>query len=209
MRGPGIQEHHGATNMSRIPAVQSRRALWIGSPVLAAIAIAGLAVSWAVAGPPKVGEKAPNFELTTVDGGKVQLSRLLQEGPVVLVVLRGYPGYQCPVCTAQFADLRSKAKELQAARARVVLVYPGPSPELRRHALEFLGTGSLPEGFALALDPDYMLINLYGLRWNAPGETAYPSTFIISPEGLIRFARISRTHGDRARGSEILQELAR
>jgi hypothetical protein len=32
------------------------------------------------------------------------LSTELAHGPVVLVMLRGWPGYQCPFCTRQFGD---------------------------------------------------------------------------------------------------------
>jgi peroxiredoxin len=36
------------------------------------------------------GEMAPEFDAVTFDGQKVSLSRLRQEGPVVLVFLRGF-----------------------------------------------------------------------------------------------------------------------
>jgi hypothetical protein len=44
---------------------------------------------------PRVGQSAKNFTLEAHGGGKVSLvSALRRGGPVVLVVLRGYPGYQ-------------------------------------------------------------------------------------------------------------------
>lgn len=36
---------------------------------------------------------------------------MTEGGPVVLVVLRGYPGYQCPICTKQLAEFRGKVDE--------------------------------------------------------------------------------------------------
>ena len=45
---------------------------------------------------PSIGQKAPAFSLSTPAGQIVELGSLTQKGPVVLVVLRGYPGYQCP-----------------------------------------------------------------------------------------------------------------
>lgn len=43
---------------------------------------------------PKVGGKAADFTLMDLEENKVTLSKLIKEGPVALVVLRGYPGYQ-------------------------------------------------------------------------------------------------------------------
>jgi len=45
--------------------------------------------------------KGPDFKLSTPEGKTVQLSEVEAKGPVVLVVLRGYPGYQCPYCNRQ------------------------------------------------------------------------------------------------------------
>ena len=137
--------------------------------------------------PPKVGDTAADFALKDLKGREVKLSSLADQGPVVLVVLRGWPGYQCPLCTAQVADLVRKADEVKAAGARVLLVYPGPSKELQAHAEEFIGD-KLPTGYTLVVDPDYAFTKLYNLRWDEPRETAYPSTFRAGqrPEGRFR-----------------------
>jgi peroxiredoxin len=156
---------------------------------------------------PEVGDTAPEFALDSLDGAKVRLSELVAQGPVVLVVLRGYPGYQCPICSAQVGDLMSMSRRFQDARAQVVLVYPGPSEGLKQHASEFIRGKTLPENFRILLDPDYAFTNDYGLRWDAPKETAYPSTFVVDSARTIRFAMISRSHGGRANASEILEAL--
>jgi len=54
------------------------------------------------------------------------------------------------------------------------------------------------------IDPDYKMTNLYGLRWDAPHETAYPSTFILDTDGNILFEKISHSHGDRTSAEDIL-----
>jgi len=46
---------------------------------------------------------------------------------------------------------------------------------------------------------------LWNLRWEAPQETAYPSTFVIDKEGKIRFAKVSKSHGGRTKSGEILK----
>jgi peroxiredoxin len=127
-----------------------------------------------------------------------------ERAPVVLVMLRGYPGYQCPMCTRQVADLRAQAGEIRKAGAEVLLVYPGPAAR----AKELLGASPLPEGFTLVMDPEYRFTNAYRLRWDAPNETAYPATFIVDRAGKIRFARVSRSHGGRVPAAEVVRALA-
>jgi hypothetical protein len=82
------------------------------------------------AAPPAVGERAPDFTLSTPEGKHIRLSDVTSMGPVVLVVLRGYPGYQCPYCNRQVQDFMQNSKAFADAGARVVMIYPGPPQEL-------------------------------------------------------------------------------
>lgn len=146
---------------------------------------------------PKLGEKARDFTLQGLDGATVRLGEQIARGPVVLVVLRGYPGYQCPFCTRQFGDYLANAPKFEAANARVLFVYPGPADGLREHAAAFTAGAPLPHAFRILPDPDYRFTLAYGLRWEAPQETAYPSTFVVNRNGVVTFAHTSRSHGDR------------
>jgi peroxiredoxin len=159
--------------------------------------------------PPAVGDKAPDFSLSTVAGKTVKLSDLTTKSPVVLIVLRGYPGYQCPYCNLQVQDFLKQAGAFASAGVQVVLVYPGPPENLNPRANEFLAEKKLPDHFNLLLDPGYEFTNLYGLRWDAPRETAYPSTFLIDQNGIVYFAKISKVHGGRTTAAEILDALAK
>jgi thioredoxin-dependent peroxiredoxin len=156
---------------------------------------------------PAVGDKAPDFSLQTLEGTAVNLAKLNEGGPVVLVVLRGYPGYQCPICSFQVADLMKNASALKEAGAKVVLVYPGPTENLGDRAAEFLKGKPLPENFYYVTDPGYEFTSAYELRWDAPRETAYPSTFVIDREGVVRLAKVSKTHAGRAKASEALEAV--
>jgi thioredoxin-dependent peroxiredoxin len=53
------------------------------------------------------------------------------------------------------------------------------------------------------------LTKSYGLRWETPGETSYPSTFVLDSKGMVRFVKISKSHGDRATVVKILAALAK
>lgn len=154
-----------------------------------------------------VGEKAVDFKLKTIQGKEIHLDEMIKNHPVVLVVLRGWPGYQCPVCTRQVGNLVTDADKFADLGAVVLMVYPGPSEQLQEHAKEFSEDFNFPDNYFFTLDPDYTMINKYGLRWDAPKETAYPSTFVINKQGEIVFSKISTTHGGRAENSDLLEVL--
>lgn len=172
-----------------------------------AIAVGVLTLTGTAGTPPELGQPAPDFALRDLKGSEVRLSRLTREGPVVLVVLRGYPGYQCPLCTRQVAEWLGQRGAFVTAGAKVLLVYPGPGENLERHANEFVKNQPPGEPFLLVTDPDYAFTKAYGLRWDQEGETAYPSTFVIDGQGTVRFAKISKTHGGRASAAEALKAL--
>jgi len=159
---------------------------------------------------PEIGQKAPEFTLSTPDGHPLRLSEFTAKGTVVLVVLRGFPGYQCPYCQKQVHEFLVNSGEFAAAGAEVLFVYPGPPADLDQRAKEALAKENpLPADFHLVIDPDYVFTNLYGLRWEAAHETAYPSTFLIDRNGMVVFRKISHEHGDRATAADVLAELKR
>jgi peroxiredoxin Q/BCP len=157
--------------------------------------------------PPPVGEMAPNFTLRTLDDRAVELNALTAKSPVVLVVLRGWPGYQCPLCTRQVHDFVARAAGFKEKGAQVLMVYPGPAGQLRAHAQDFLQDKSWPADFLFVVDPDYTFTNAYGLRWDAKNETAYPSTIVLARGGKVVSATISKTHGGRTSAAEVLAGL--
>jgi peroxiredoxin Q/BCP len=110
------------------------------------------------------------------------------------------PGYQCPYCVKQMHDFVEHSADFAAKKVTVVLVYPEPPADFDQHAKEFLAKQS-------DLPPNTKLVNLYGLRWDAPHETAYPSTFILDKNGKILFQKISHSHGDRTSAEEVLGQL--
>ena len=184
------------------------RSLFFPLGAAMALFMAAFAQPAARAATPQTGALAPDFSLQTLDGKVVELKALRAKSPVLLVVLRGWPGYQCPICSRQVNDYIGKAAEFTAQGVQVLMVYPGPADELKEHVREFLTNRQWPAGFLYVLDPDYAFTNAYGLRWEAPKETAYPSTFVIDREGRVRFAHVSKTHGDRVSAADALEALA-
>ena len=175
----------------------------------AAVLSATLIGAVAFAQTPTIGAKAPDFTLSTPTGKAIRMSRELHGHDLVLVILRGFPGYQCPYCMRQVHDFVEHSSDFAAKNVRVLLVYPGPPADLDQRAKEFLTKQSdLPVNIVLVTDPDYVVTNLYGLRWNAPHETAYPSTFILDKNRNVVFEKISHSHGDRLSAQDALDDLA-
>ncbi len=183
--------------------------LTMTSRIALALLVCAVPLALHAAVPPKVGEKAPDFVLKTLNDQSVRLSDLTAKGKVVLIVLRGWPGYQCPVCDRQVQDFIQSAEAFEKAKAQVIFVYPGPAGELKAHATEFksMKGRQWPKEFLYLIDPDFNMVNSYGLRWDAPNETAYPSTFILDTTSKVRFAKISQSHGDRTKATDVLAEV--
>lgn len=157
--------------------------------------------------PPAVGDKAEDFTLQTLEKKDVKLSERLKDGPAVVVFLRGWPGYQCPLCTRQFGELLSRASDLKATGASVIANYPGPADKLREHAKEFLGGKEPPAPITLVTDEDMKVVKQWNLRWEASGETAYPSTFVVDKGGVVRWAKVSKAHGGRSSAQEVIDAV--
>lgn len=121
----------------------------------------------------------------------------------------GLAGYQCPICDLQVHDYIASAPAFAAAKARILFVYPGPADGLITRAREFAEWKGKqwPKDYLFVLDPVNTMVNAYGLRWDAPRESAYPSTFIIDNKRVVRFVKVSRTHGDRSKAAAVLKEL--
>ena len=153
------------------------------------------------------GDKAKNFTLKSITGEKVKLSELNSENPVVLIVLRGWPEYQCPVSSRLVGEFIAEEEKLVEYDVNVVFVYPGPSTVLQEKAKEFAEDFTFPDNFSFVLDPDYSMINKYGLRWDTPKETAYPTTLVINKKSEIVYSKVSSTHRGRASAEEVLRAL--
>lgn len=164
--------------------------------------------------PLRVGDQAPDFDLP-IQGADayLSLSDLAKEGPVVVIVLRGYPGYQCPICTSQLGSLINRASRLARAMGnqphRVVLVYPGVESGLEQRAKRFVGSRRLPVPLVLVRDPNMEMISAWGLRWKdrRDRETAYPAAYLIGAGRRVKWAKVSDSHSGRATVEQILKAI--
>jgi hypothetical protein len=160
--------------------------------------------------PLQVGDKAPDFDLPIQGEDRyLSLSELVEDGPVVVIVLRGYPGYQCAFCTSQLGAMINRAKKLSSVLGdkpnRLVFVYPGAEAGLEGRAMRFLGSRQLPDPMVLVRDPGMGMISEWGLRWGKRRETAYPAAYLIGPGRQVKWAKISDSHAGRATVEDIVR----
>ncbi len=81
-----------------------------------ALVVAGFGL--AAAQTPAVGAKAPDFTLQTPTGNAVDLAKERAKGTTVLVLLRGFPGYQCPYCVKQVHDFVEHSADFAAKKSQ-------------------------------------------------------------------------------------------
>lgn len=169
----------------------------------------------------KVGDKAPDFTLKNAKGEEVQLSSLLAQGPVVLTWYRG--GW-CPYCNIALAALQDKLPEIRKAGAQLVAL----TPELPDKSLDTTEKNSLE--FEVLTDLNHKVADSYGLVFELTpkvrelykkffnlnefngeeaGDDKLPlaATYIISKDGIIRWAFLEADYRQRAEPSEIVDFL--
>ncbi|HTW85187.1 MAG TPA: redoxin domain-containing protein [Candidatus Sulfotelmatobacter sp.] len=137
----------------------------------AVLALAALAPGSAAPLPgPVVGQPAPNFSLTTIDGKHVRLSDYRGRTLVINVW-----GSWCPPCRLETPDLVAEAK----AQAR--------------HGVAFLGVDttespSVVRAFSIAKAIPYPQVATSGTSAFARDYAIrnYPTTFVIDPSGVLR-----------------------
>jgi len=157
------------------------------------------------------GSRAPDFERPDVRGGSVRLSQWLESGPVVLSFYRG--GW-CPFCSLELRAWAEQAAALRAAGAALIAI----SPEAADRATAYETDWNPP--FAVLTDADQRVAEAYGLTFELPGaaRTAQrrldapldrlnadgtwrlpvPTTCVIDPHGVIRWAYVNDDYTERA-----------
>lgn len=123
----------------------------------------------------RVGDMAPDFQFTDLDGQTASLSGLLERGPAVVYF---YPADFTGVCTRQACMFRDAHEDLAAAGVQVI----GVSPQGDDSHARFRAENSLP--FPLLADTDKRVIRAYGV--DGPfGVGVRRASFFIGTDGRI------------------------
>jgi len=166
------------------------------------------------------GDHAPDFERPDTRGGWVSLSGRLADGPVVLSFFRG--GW-CPFCSLELRAWAEHLEALDAAGAQLIAI----SPEAPDRAVG-RGTDWDPP-FAVVTDTDQRVAEAYGLvfelpepaqavqrrldapldQLNADGtwRLPVPATYVVDPDGTIRWAHAANDYTERAEPAAAIAAL--
>jgi peroxiredoxin Q/BCP len=129
---------------------------------------------------PKVGERAPDFELETDSGERVRLSDFRGKR----VVLYFYPKADTPGCTREACGFRDDFGAYEEKGAVIL----GVSPDRVRSQSKFRAKYELP--FTLLADPDHRTASDYGV-WGKKKFMGREvtgilrTTFLIDEQGMI------------------------
>lgn len=123
---------------------------------------------------PRVGDPAPDFELSGTDG-----PFKLSDHRGQRVVLLFYPGDRTPVCTKQFCSYRDRSADLQALEAVIVGI---SSQDVDSHR-SFVAEHHLT--VPLLADPDGKVARAYS-AYAARLNMTKRAVVVIDEEGIVR-----------------------
>ena len=143
----------------------------------------------------KVGEPAPNFSLTSLDGKKISLEQY--KGKVVVLGLF----HICQPCLIQSTNLQKVSEAMKDQSVAVVGI--NSSGDSQGNVSEFLQTFPMTVTYPYLLDPEQTTDKLYG------GGKFIPNVYVIDQQGLIRWQRVGNffTDGTLAGHEMILAEV--
>lgn len=171
--------------------------------------------------PLEVGTKAPVFEAKDQSGTLVKSSDLLKEGTVVLVF---YRGTWCPYCQKHVSELQDGLKQLTEKGAKVVIVTPEKPEYVDKMVAKTEAT------FPILHDENYTIMEAYHTKYTIKDSDKMafkgyvvshtkkhnqtedavlpvPATYIISPDGTIKFVHFETDYKERSTLEMILENL--
>ena len=168
----------------------------------------------------KPGDRAPNFKLPDINGRKYSLSKILKDGPAVLVF---YRGEWCPFCNLQLRALEKVYPDLKKLGASLVGITPQKFTETDKASSSSLTFPLLSDVKGDSLR-DYRLLyripeemqKVYKERYNidlekhnGEGRWVLPvtATYIVDRKGLIRAGMVDLDYTRRMEPADILAEV--
>jgi peroxiredoxin len=169
----------------------------------------------------RTGSQAPDFSLPALGGGIVTLSRMVLNGPVVLVF---YRGSWCPYCDLQLRAYGRMLPELIRHNARLVAISPQQPTVEVPNAGEHRGLGfpilfdsrsAVARRYGLVYAVDELMRSVlsgFGLDLGAVNgsehwELPVPATFVVTAGLQIRWSHVEADYRLRAEPDDILKAL--
>lgn len=168
----------------------------------------------------KVGEKAPEFNITNAFGKQVSLYQELKKGPVVLVF---YRGAWCPFCNMHLHVLQNALPQFEKYGAQLITVTPQKpdrsAVQIKKDAYPFEVLSDLDssvmKSYKLYYELDPQLVSVYkkhGLdveAFNGEGRNVLPvpGSFVIDRGGVIRAMHADIDYKNRMEPENIIAAL--
>ena len=168
----------------------------------------------------KAGNTAPRFVLNDPDSKPVSSAGLLARGPLVISF---YRGIWCPYCNMELQSLQEALPAFREMGANLVAI----SPQTAANSRKSRRTNSLD--FPILSDPGNETAGAFGLRFALPdylvklykslkndlpvfnGDTSWtlpmPGRFVISRDGVIRYAEVNPDHTRRPEPADVVAAL--
>jgi len=169
----------------------------------------------------KEGDKAPSFELPDGDGMLWRSADFLHRGPLAIVF---YRGRWCAYCNAQLAALQQAHAAVAAKGASLVAV----SPQTQKHSYMTRDMHHLR--FPVLTDQGNHVARQFGLVYRLPAELQamyesimtklpgyngdsswelpLPASYVIRPDGIIRYSKINEDWRRRPEPNELITACA-
>jgi peroxiredoxin len=170
--------------------------------------------------PLKVGDAIPDVTLRTEENQPVSLRQLVSEKPTVLIFYRG--GW-CPFCNRHLQALAGIEDDVNQAGAQLLAISMDQPSKLKatpdREKLHYRllsdSDATAIKAFGIAFKVDDATLEKYknyGIDLEAASGRdhhllPYPSVFIVSTNGVIRFAHVNPDYKVRLEPAKILQAL--
>ncbi|MGA7261620.1 MAG: peroxiredoxin-like family protein [Stellaceae bacterium] len=182
--------------------------------------IRALAETGLVAKAVKAGETAPLFGLRCGPGGLIDLSDLLNRGPVVISFLYGD---WCPFCVLELQALAEAHPEIERLGATLIAL----SPQARGKSCSLAGGGEPP--FPILRDSGFKIAACYRIAFTVPQQfrAAYlalgypnstktrskgwvlpiPATYLLDSTGLVVLSYLDPDYTTRLDPAEVIVAL--
>jgi peroxiredoxin len=161
---------------------------------------------------PKVGQKAPEFSLSDIDGRRVSLSELLSTPiptpPGTRHVTKGvllifYRGYWWPFCNSELRGVEKSLDTLESLGIRPVAISVD-APEVSRDLCHRRGYT-----YTFLSDPQVQVIKQYDLVHPGAGinhhDIARPAEFLVDSSGVVRWVNLTEDFRIRAQPAQMIE----
>ena len=171
---------------------------------------------------PRVGSRAPSFELKDQNGRTVSSADLLQSGRLVIIFFRGR---WCPFCVAQLQAMNLVLPQLKHCGASLVAISPQtanqPSLMADQHKLMFPLLSDIGNNVAHSFGLVYRVpeeqqavyrrafVNLPYINGNDCWELPIPAAFIVDRDGSVLYSSADPDYTQRPEPSELVRILCR